>query len=805
MAEELRPGVVLNGRYAIDREIGRGGFGVVYLAIDQQLHGKPVVVKVLACASEASGEEAWSRKKFRQEVEALARLNHPGILSAFDTGDTPGGAPYIVVQYVKGANLRSVMKPRGMDFARVARIVRQIGHALEAAHEHGIFHRDLKPENVMLEVVGEGDELVKLIDFGIATVPDSTVSTGGDLTTPAGSPDYMAPEQLMGKPVRASDIYAFGTMAYEMVTGQLPFHTRAAVLRYQMQREGVRVKPAALRPDLPPAADAAILKALAFEAKDRHARAEDFAGELVRAITEPRESPVTPRPANAAASGQSRPTEATTAATTTRLRVALLYKRNAQPDEQVLKLLETELGAHGYHVFIDRHLSIGVEWAREIERQVRTADAVIPLVSAASVTSEMMCWEVQTAHETAERQAGRPRLLPVRVGFDGPLPEPLAGILDRIQYAVWKGPRDSDRLVAELLEGLAAGPASLQASLRRRLEPVGGAVPLDSEFYIERAADEDFGMAIARHDSIVLVKGARQIGKTSLLARGLGQARSAGAKVVLTDLQKLNAAHLESIDAFLLTLGESIADQLDLAVGPEQGWTPRRGASMNFERYLRREVLARVPSRLVWGLDEVDRLFGCNFGTEVFGLFRSWHNERSLDPDGPWKGLTLAIAYATEAHLFITDLNQSPFNVGTRLTLDDFSLEQVAELNRRYGAPLREPPEVAGYFELVGGHPYLVRRGLHEMATRNTPLATLEAVADRDEGPFGDHLRRILVLLAQDPALCDVVRGILRGKPCPTPESFYRLRSAGVMAGDSAGDVQPRCRLYASYLRRHLL
>jgi len=83
-------------------------------------------------------------------------------------------------------------------------------------------------------------------------------------------------------------------------------------------------------------------------------------------------------------------------------------------------------------------------------------------------------------------------------------------------------------------------------------------------------------------------------------------------------------------------------------------------------------------------LDEVDRLITCGFGSEVFGLFRSWHNERSLDPSGPWERLTMAIAYATEAHLFITDVNQSPFNVGTRLTVEDFTLSQVADLNERY-------------------------------------------------------------------------------------------------------------------------
>src|SRR5204862_5917842 len=116
----------------------------------------------------------------------------------------------------------------------------------------------------------------------------------------------------------------------------------------------------------------------------------------------------------------------------------------------------------------------------------------------------------------------------------------------------------------------------------------------------------------------------------------------------------------------------------------------------------RREVLGKVNAQVVWGLDEVDRLFTSKFGGEVFGLFRSWHNKRALDPDGPWQRLTLAIAYATEAHLFITDLNQSPFNVGTRLLLDAFSFEQVEELNRRYGSPLRDKAEVARYFRLVG-------------------------------------------------------------------------------------------------------
>jgi serine/threonine protein kinase len=343
------------------------------------------------------------------------------------------------------------------------------------------------------------------------------------------------------------------------------------------------------------------------------------------------------------------------------------------------------------------------------------------------------------------------------------------------------------------------------AGSSKSLEPVGGAVPLGSPFYIERTTDEEFGAAITRQDSIVLVKGARQVGKTSLLARGLQQAREAGAKVVLTDLQKLNAGDLASLEAFYLTLASMVAEQLDLEFLPGKVWHPHRGLSLNFERYVRRELLGNNLSQLVWGLDEVDRLFTCDFGSEVFGLFRSWHNERSLAPSGPWQRLTLVMAYATEAHLFITDMNQSPFNVGTRLQLGDFTIEQLTELNRRYGSPLRKPEEVARYFRLVGGHPYLVRCGLHEMATHQLDLPALESHADHDDGPFGDHLRRVLVSLRQDVELCEVVGKILQGKPCPSLESFYRLRSAGLILGDSAKDAKPRCLLYATYLQKHLL
>jgi serine/threonine protein kinase len=784
-------GQTINERYVIDREIGRGGIGAVYLARDLKLLSKPVVIKVIHEQLEGSDQGRWFKQKFQQEVEALARIDHPGVVGVLDTGQTPDGKACLVMQFVEGQTLHSAIGARGMELTRVANIVRQVSQAVGAAHEKGVYHRDIKPPNIMLQRLGAGDEHVKLIDFGIATVKDSQTASSKEITKAAGTVEYMAPEQLMGRPSAASDIYALGVVAYEMVTGERPFHPDSPYELLELQRAGVKVKPADLRPDLPDAAEAVILKALSFDPNDRYTRATDFGEALADELTSPRMPSRTvtlPSPESLAEPAETQ--------------LVLLYKRDSQPDEQLLSLLETQLVAQGYRLFIDRHLKIGIEWAKEIERQLRSADAVIVLLSAASVSSEMLAYEVQVAQEAAQER-GKPRLLPIRVSYQGPLPDSVAGILGPIQHAVWNGPNDTQQVLERLLAALRA-PAQPLAT-RRKLEPVGGAMPLDSRFYIVRPTDEEFGEAIARRESIVLVKGARQMGKTSLLARGLQQARQSGARVVLTDLQMLNAVHFQSLERFFLTLAEAVAEQLELEVLPGDSWNPQRGPSINFTSYIRREVLGKLSAPLVWGLDEVDRLFGHNYASEVFGLFRSWHNARALDPSGPWHRLTLAIVYATEAHLFITDINQSPFNVGTPLTLQDFTIEQVDELNRRYGSPLTRPAELARFFSLVAGHPYLVRRALHELAARNITLAFFESKADRDEGPLGDHLRRLLVLLSQDAALCDAVRGVLQGRPCSTPESFYRLRSAGVLVGDSAEEARLRCGLYATYLTRHLL
>jgi serine/threonine protein kinase len=281
-------GSTIDGRYLIEKELGRGGMGAVYLARDLSLHNRPIVIKTLL---QKSQQEAYVVKKFRQEVEALARIDHPGVVSVLGAGKLADGKLYIGMQYVNGVTLRSQIPSEGMNFERAASILKQVGAALDDVHAKGIFHRDLKPENIMLQTLRGGTELVKIVDFGIAKVKDSVVAPSTVNEAPVGTVLYMSPEQLRGQKIAAvSDIYSMAVIAYEMVTGRRPFNPTSGPQLLEMHRAGVRVRPIDLRSDLSTEAQAIILRALSFEPKDRYQAASDFGDALACALSHDRES-----------------------------------------------------------------------------------------------------------------------------------------------------------------------------------------------------------------------------------------------------------------------------------------------------------------------------------------------------------------------------------------------------------------------------------------------------------------------------------------------------------------------------------
>ena len=280
-SEQTRPPVtllVLKDRYEVERELGRGGMSVVYLARDRQLMNKKVVIKVLL---DESQQDAWIRKKFLQEMEALARIDHPGVVGALDTGETSEGRQFLVMQYIEGQNLRQALAAGPLDFGRAAGLLRQVGQALSAAHEKGVWHRDLTPENIMLQKHGLDEEHAKVIDFGIAGIQNSAF--GGEKTQVAGKYSYMSPEQFAGKPSATTDVYAMGICAYEMVTGQKPF---AASLEHLVSAEkSLAEAPQKLRPGLPDAAGQAILKAISYHEADRFQTAREFGEAMSQTLT----------------------------------------------------------------------------------------------------------------------------------------------------------------------------------------------------------------------------------------------------------------------------------------------------------------------------------------------------------------------------------------------------------------------------------------------------------------------------------------------------------------------------------------
>jgi eukaryotic-like serine/threonine-protein kinase len=278
----LRPGVVVAESYQVTRLIGQGGMGAVWEAKHLRLPDKRVVVKVLLYG--ASDTVALAR--FRREAEIASRLGHPNIVQVLDFNTLPDGTPYIVLELLQGESLAARLHRTRLTFDQTTAIVGQIGSALAAAHREGIVHRDLKPDNIFLcptDLGGEIRDVVKVLDFGISKIRNAKTVLTQDSAL-IGTPQYMAPEQATGRndDIDArTDIFAFGAIVFEMLTGRPPFlgDTLASVIHAVVYAPAPRLHE--LAPDTPLPVAAAIERALA---KNRDERFPDV-GSFVKAVT----------------------------------------------------------------------------------------------------------------------------------------------------------------------------------------------------------------------------------------------------------------------------------------------------------------------------------------------------------------------------------------------------------------------------------------------------------------------------------------------------------------------------------------
>ena len=265
----LEPGQVLAQRYRIQRLLGKGGMGAVYLADDEILN-ELVALKVISSAFAADEQAMIAR--FRREAAAARKVSSPSVIRIHDLGEARPGLLYLSMEYFAGRTLAEVISQRGIVPLEDARdILKQIVAGLEAAHEAGVVHRDLKPSNVL---VGERGA-VKIIDVGLATtaMAEGLTATG----TMLGTPHYMAPEQVRGKAVDArSDIYSLGAVAYHLVCGRPPFSGDNAIAIGFAHLSEPPPPPRQLRKDCPANLEAAILAALAKSPDERPASARAF-------------------------------------------------------------------------------------------------------------------------------------------------------------------------------------------------------------------------------------------------------------------------------------------------------------------------------------------------------------------------------------------------------------------------------------------------------------------------------------------------------------------------------------------------
>ncbi len=511
----------------------------------------------------------------------------------------------------------------------------------------------------------------------------------------------------------------------------------------------------------------------------------------------------------------------------------ICYKRSAESDQKLATYLYQFLTQHGHEVFIDQTLRTGDAWLEEIDRQIKASDCLIALLSKESADSEMVQAEVSRAYEYRKLQ-GRPHVLPVRLAYEGLLPYTIAAFLNPQQYVVWHSAADNQRVAHDILAAI-EGRLPLQTSIPTQpvtnsiisedgrpiaeaetlhpplpefdprflveLPAPGGAVKLRDTLYVEREADVQLKRELMKWGSTTTIRAPRQMGKTSLLQRGLHHARQNGANVVSLDFQGFGHDQLASPDVFLHELAKLICHELRLYDAEvDKMWQGSLGAPNKLTFFLEDYVLPKFEGPLILAMDEADYLLlHTPFYQDFFGLVRSWHNRRTREA---WEMFNLVLVISTEPYLLIDDVSQSPFNVGLLLELADFSETQVRDLNRQHGSPVAEP-HLSQVMTLLSGHPYLTRMALYKMVTERVTWPDLLQIAASDRSPFADHLRRHEWGLRDKPQLREALAQVIRSNRCSDELALFRLLRAGLVKG--SGEVYTcRCDLYRLYFKDKL-
>jgi hypothetical protein len=502
-------------------------------------------------------------------------------------------------------------------------------------------------------------------------------------------------------------------------------------------------------------------------------------------------------------------------------RVFISY-RHVKPDEDLAKIVCEHLRTCGYIVFIDADIAVGQDWVKWNEDALLKCHYLVVFLSAESIVSNMVRHEVEVAHKHQKH------ILPIRIGFEGELPYDLGAYIHRSQYLSWKPEMPGHELAARIGDALPivrppgrmqapeisyAGETQLRAADQLGIPlPVAdprlvaslesGALQLSSPFYVRRPADTVAEKCLDSAEGTTIVRGPRQMGKSSLLARLHARAQTLGRKSYYVDFQLMDRNHLIDLDGLFRHLARQIQRTLGTAIDPRKVWDDSDGPKANMTYYLEDAVLASAEAPVHVIFDEAERLFELPYRDDFFSTVRGWHNLRATNPR--FGRLCVIIGHAETPSRWIQDIHQSPFNVGQSIAIDGFELAEVAELNRRYGSPIANGNGLSWLLDFLGGHPYLTRLALHTLATRGCSFSELTGSLDDQSGPFADHLRGVIWTLGRTPEIRESFRQILLGRSCEDEMHYQCLWAVGLISGKNRMGARARCRLYQQFFERHL-
>jgi len=487
---------------------------------------------------------------------------------------------------------------------------------------------------------------------------------------------------------------------------------------------------------------------------------------------------------------------------------------HSEPDEVALAAeLCGGLTRAGCEVFIDSAILVGTDWVAEIERRIHWCDFLIVLLSERAATSEMVQGEIRLALASRRTRGGQPDILPVRVRYLGALDYELDSHLSRIQYAAWDSAADTPALLEQLtaaamrrvplpLEATGTPPAAPPPSRPlpridpRALTVEGGSLPFDEPLYVSRAADDVVEDLAGRTGQTVVIKAPKQMGKSSLLIRYLARCRQATPPktIAYVDLSLLSQDELSTYPVFLSQFAAILLQAFEL--DPPDALSIPNQLKMTW--FVEDQILKRIAGPLVVALDAVDRVLGRSYQADFFTMLRLWHNNRALKPR--WREVDWVMVISTEPYLLINDAHRSIFSVGRTITLEPFTVDDYRALDEACGAGLTGE-QITALWDLLGGHPYLTRVAFYWLASGSRiSYDALSARAIDERGPFGEHLRAMLMRLHTRREMLDNLQTVLHTGRARDEDVAHRLVAAGVIR--RAGNTfEPANKLYARFFQ----